>query len=792
MSTDLTEMPIILGPGADGFFEGTLSTTISGKSVKLYTSDTYRFPNKVENFTITVKHAQLGKDRKYFCISELQFFDANGTQIEMTEENFSSKYDHNALNPGKEDGQGLAGLCDGDVTTYFHSAWDGNVPAGDHSIEVTLPNGGYNSFYFKMISRPGQDHQFPASIVINTPTPERDNLVVLYERLVNLNPYTSNEVGFYSDDFSAERALIAELEEMLAGYPTEAACAAKAEEVSAVIAKFNDNKAGYAINLPDPKKAYHVVSAFPGFVELQHKDKALTVHYGDKKQVWWETAGVDSVNQKFVFEPVMDAGEHMIEEKDGALRYYYTMKNVATGLYVNGAFVSNTVELEEVAAGENPDTIFLVSLGRGQWNILLKDGDKNGTFHCGDHNNGNVGGTGAPYGGQWGVGSGIVNWGGGLDGASAWYIREMTKLPVEEVGSACYHFDPVNNIKLTATDVDNFTFTDLKLRGLLGDTIAIDTIMVSGKTAHIITPYDIVECAVDITGGNAKKIKLDGYHYVSSLGDLQAAYDAAVAKTFSVGDSVGQCKDITAFEEVLAEAAAMLEAGASDEEMKAMIKKIEKTINSLEFNMPDPKKYYQIVSAVDGFVKKQGYPVSLYVATNGGLVWGPDNDVDNTHYWQFEQATKEELKNIGAPDTIVAFWVKNVGTKEYIGGSKQDNSNAITMAKKADALPYFVKSYGNGAIVGLKNVFFDNAIHANGHGGGGNRMGNTIYYNTGAGDASSWRIIEVEYDATGIDFAEVESEKAVVKGTYDLFGRRIAAPTAPGLYIIDGKKVIVK
>ena len=280
--------------------------------------------------------------------------------------------------------------------------------------------------------------------------------------------------------------------------------------------------------------------------------------------------------------------------------------------------------------------------------------------------------------------------------------------------------------------------------------------------------------------------------YVIHLGDLEEAYEKAAALKPTVGDSIGQCKDITAFEAVLAEAAAMLENGASDEEMKAMIKKIEKTINSLEFNMPDPKKYYQIVSAVDGFVKKQGYPVSLYVATNGGLVWGPDNDVDNTHYWQFEQATKDELKELGAPDTIVAFWVKNVGTKEYIGGSKTYNSNAITMAKKADALPYLVKSYGNGAIVGLKNVFFDNAIHANGHGSGGNRMGNTIYYNTGAGDASSWRIIEVEYDATGIDFAEVESEKAVVKGTYDLFGRRIAAPTAPGLYIIDGKKVIVK
>ena len=45
-------------------------------------------------------------------------------------------------------------------------------------------------------------------------------------------------------------------------------------------------------------------------------------------------------------------------------------------------------------------------------------------------------------------------------------------------------------------------------------------------------------------------------------------------------------------------------------------------------------------------------------------------------------------------------------------------------------------------------------------------------------------------DSTGIENIVVEN--AVVKGIYDMQGRKIDAITAPGLYIVDGKKVLVK
>ena len=43
----------------------------------------------------------------------------------------------------------------------------------------------------------------------------------------------------------------------------------------------------------------------------------------------------------------------------------------------------------------------------------------------------------------------------------------------------------------------------------------------------------------------------------------------------------------------------------------------------------------------------------------------------------------------------------------------------------------------------------------------------------------------------GIENTVVEN-KVVVEGIFDLLGRKLDAITAPGLYIVNGKKVIVK
>ena len=55
--------------------------------------------------------------------------------------------------------------------------------------------------------------------------------------------------------------------------------------------------------------------------------------------------------------------------------------------------------------------------------------------------------------------------------------------------------------------------------------------------------------------------------------------------------------------------------------------------------------------------------------------------------------------------------------------------------------------------------------------------------------AALWTLEEVG-NATGVE--EVKSENGEVKGIYDLSGRKLNEITAPGIYIVDGKKILVK
>jgi hypothetical protein len=62
--------------------------------------------------------------------------------------------------------------------------------------------------------------------------------------------------------------------------------------------------------------------------------------------------------------------------------------------------------------------------------------------------------------------------------------------------------------------------------------------------------------------------------------------------------------------------------------------------------------------------------------------------------------------------------------------------------------------------------------------------------------AELW-VLEEAGNATGVEEVKSEptvdaSQNGVVKGIYDLSGRKLSEITAPGIYIIGGKKVLVK
>jgi len=429
-------MPINYYSGLSGWITGATMYDEDNRIVG-YTSPLYRFEDKVETFRMTVNWN--GRGDKYFCLSELEFYDSDGNRIELTEENVTSNADHNTLNPNHLDGGGIPALFDGSTQTYFHSAWD-NMPAGDHYLQITLPDGGYDAFSFRMLSRAysvengniiGQEQTFPAVMVIDiADTPHRDALEVLLNRAKGYNPYSGSELGYYVEDFSYLLDAIAEAEALLLGEPSEAECEAMVAELSQAVEQFESSDKTF--RLPEPGKAYRIVSALPAFYELQSVEKAITINASDNT-LWWGDLCPDSLQQEFVFEPVLgDSGVHLSWNMDINLgngttvsetQYFYNLKNVATGLY---ASYNDSAKFH---LDEQPCTVYLTCLGIGQFGLKFRVENEYGggniyTVHAGDHNEGVPSDSIGDYGGVFGISSGIVSWYGGLDTPSAWYIRE--------------------------------------------------------------------------------------------------------------------------------------------------------------------------------------------------------------------------------------------------------------------------------------------------------------------------------------------------------------------------------
>ena len=773
----------------------------------------------MEMLKISVVKSQSGE--KCFALSALEFYDGNGELIELTADNVKTDYCHNTINPNGKDGDGVPALFDGNPGTYFHSAW-WNIPAGDHSLTITLPNGGYDAFSFKMIARsPSHARVFPAEMYITSSGPKREELEATVARAKALNAYSGSEIGFYANDFSYLTDAIASVEAALAGYPTESECDEMKKDLDKQIKKFESDE-DKSINLPVEGKAYHFVSGEAGFYNKQFVEKAITIHTDAIKSLWWESATAANALQKFEFYPIMEDGEPFVKEdvknnSDGTTTttayYAYTVKNVGTGLYIDSAFIDNKLRVVEQAT----DTVFLKSLGRGQWNIIVRGN----VLHAGDNGGGAPGGDGA-YGGTYGLGSGIVAWGGGIDSPSAWFIREMPELPLTalvsggEYKSECFHFDPANTITLTANKA--CAFKNLALYDLLGNAIEVADVVVEGNKATITVENNIVGCAFAFTNSEGvSTVSFNAFQYTPVIELLQAAYDAAVAVAPIEGNDVMQYDDITVYTAALAKAEAMLEAGAASEEaIKAMVAELEAAVAALKPNMPEAGKYYHIYSALDKFENNHGYKMTLYTK-DSKLCWANENELEWNRLWQFVPATEAELKTIfiktvdgkNVPDTEKvaeylgkAFYIKSVATGQYIGKGGINGEGAFTtgksvqllMASKSETVPYAITSLqqGNAVAIACANDL-SNRLHGAGHGEGANKSGSVVYWNSGLGTASMWAISEAQYNATDIDFTEIEDEnKAVVKGTFDLFGRRVVAPTAPGIYIVDGKKKYIK
>ncbi|MBR5841099.1 MAG: hypothetical protein IKY64_00605, partial [Bacteroidaceae bacterium] len=151
-----------------------------------------------------------------------------------------------------------------------------------------------------------------------------------------------------------------------------------------------------------------------------------------------------------------------------------------------------------------------------------------------------------------------------------------------------------------------------------------------------------------------------------------------------------------------------------------------------------------------------------------------------------------------------AFYIQSAVTGGYVTRTVESGATIFLSEDSTATRPYdvFFKAGGKVALTDTHWSAGDAALHPNSHGGGAaaNKGRNMITW--GQHDAASAMyvveaekyITDVVYSINGIENIDVTDEfvAPAVKGTFDLFGRRVMTPATTGIYIIDGKKTVVK
>lgn len=140
--------------------------------------------------------------------------------------------------------------------------------------------------------------------------------------------------------------------------------------------------------------------------------------------------------------------------------------------------------------------------------------------------------------------------------------------------------------------------------------------------------------------------------------------------------------------------------------------------------------------------------------------------------WEFESTGNED-----------EFYVKNVGTGLYITTISKTQAATMTSTESSNAAKFTVV-YNNDETVSLL-YNNDESIALSLDSDNSTIIGGYANENRG-----KWRVKLVVENNTGIE--ELKTENGKVKTVYDLAGRRIQVITKPGIYIVNGKKVLVK
>ena len=797
---DYAQFPIIINRsttskvGSYYLIEGAVGN--NNDNYASYTSKTYRFTEPLTKIRFTVKETgNNGKCGNYpfFHLSEFELYDETGEKIELTEENLYSNACFNTLT-GRSDGAGLAGMVDGKIDTHFHTVYDNNYAVNEHHyFEVTLPEDKeYYGFSFVWIGRTTSSadintRQFPAVLDIRYVSDAINELKqVIAEISKGVTPTQGTSVGFYNTDVNAYYAALDKANALAnADYASDS-------EIKAVINELYAAKTALkeSFVLPTPGKEYRVVSAVD-FVGVQGVNKALTYYIDGNgiQHLRWETACADSAQQVFTFEPM--------EAEEG--KYIYAMKHKATGLYVNDYVdADGVVTASAFGLSETPGEVELVSYEKGMFTLGQGPlagyrGDVN-TMHAGGHSTGQ------------GQSGDVIKWNTENTGTSWWYIRELSELPYaaqsisEELfkTDVIYTYVGVNTLVLTA-DKD-CAFENLVVYNHLGEVVPA-TVTKNGASAKVVLDVNaLAGFSFEFTNAEGvAEVTVNGSLRTesASLAALQTAYDKLLAVAPVEGINVGQVSDLSEYNAALKAAEAILVNGASEEEVLAAKAALDSAKAHIVYNMPKEGVDYLILLGLDAIRGNHLTDMAVFAdVEKSTLRWTYVSLTNAAYRWRFIDCG--QLKN-GLP----AYYLENVATGGYATRTIEENK-MILVADSANARPFNLFFVGKDKVAVGDSYWADGAgsLHPMSHGSGASGNKGAYMITWGRTDAASaMYIVEAEkyitdviYSINDIEEIEVAGEQVApaVKGIYDLFGRRIEVPATTGIYIVDGKKQVIK
>ena len=784
------EFPIIIKRGTqkvDGkdfaLLEG-MTKDETGRPI--YQSPTYRFHEPLTKVRFTVlETGQNGKNGNYvyFSIGGLDIYDENGDLIPFTEADVYCNADHNAM--GGNDGAGMTGLLDGDRDTHFHSTYSYSVNE-NHYIEFTFPEGEYSAFSFKLTCRKDHEYQCPASLDIRYVSEALTDLRSLVGEAESLKPARGTTVGCFNIDLGEFNAALAEAKALAeADYADDGDVKAA---LNALTQAMEDLEASFV--LPVPGKAYRIISGEDGFLPLQKVQKALTIHEDEEygQWLWWQDADADSTQQVFTFEAMPEMDENN-----------YAIKNVKYDLYLGeffndeGTRVGNKFVLTEEAT-----PFEFRYLGEGQF-AIVREG--HGWLHLYDHNQGtpNVNETTqeSREAAIKGVTSSVITWNGGLNDPSSYMVQELQTLPfnAKSISEVNFKSEDIHMYKgynvFTLTADKECAFSDLTIYGRLGQKVNAG-ISVEGNVATVkLDTTAVASISFEFTNNEqVSEVVFDASLVAfANASFLEEAYNEALAIAPVEGNDVGQVTDLSAYNTALETAEKLLAMGGSEAELQAALTALEAAVEGLKYNQPKADKEYYIISALDF---KSNHFTDMAVHQRGTELYWTYVNINNPIYrWKFVDCGQ-------LISEMPAYYVQNVGTGMYISQYESNAGRLSLVDDTQKTQPYNVLSLKEGKVCvnDARSASGAYSLHPLSHSSGAGRYGAMISYSSNDA-ASSMYVVEVEsYNAyyTGIENIDLNDEYVApaVKGTFDLFGRRIDTPAATGIYIVDGKKMVIK